>query len=102
MGKYHVKTAAEVQYNLEVAVRYSEEHMENGFHQVPLSIDPAKNFSIFQRHKGLNRMKKLYLGNKDLNGTNTLGSSEGRHNQQQAPHKGHHSTAPTSSPRGPT
>ena len=67
MGKYHVKTAAEVRYKLEAAVYYSKLHMEHGVHQEPLSIDTTKNFSVFQSHKGLHRMKKLNFGNKDSN-----------------------------------
>ena len=61
MTKYHVPTAAEVRHALENAKVFSELDMGYGFHQIPLHPDTAKK-AVFQTHKGLFRMKRLFFG----------------------------------------
>lgn len=61
MTKYHVPTAAEVRHELEKAKVYSELDMGYGYHQIPLHPDTSKR-AVFQTHKGLFRMKRLFFG----------------------------------------
>ena len=61
MTKYHVPTAAKVRHALEKAKVYSELDMGFGYHQIPLHPDTAKR-AVFQTHKGLFRMKRLFFG----------------------------------------
>ena len=61
MTKYHVPTATEVRHNLENATVFSKLDMGYGYHQVPLHPENAK-MSVFQSHKGLHMMKRLFFG----------------------------------------
>ena len=57
--KYHVPLPQEVRHQLEGARVYSELDMGNAFHQVPLQ---DSSHCVFQSHKGLHRMKRLFFG----------------------------------------
>ena len=57
--KYHVPLPQEVRHQLEGARVFTELDMGNGFHQVPL--DNASH-CVFQSHRGLHRMKRLFFG----------------------------------------
>ena len=57
--KYHVPLPQEVRHQLEGARVFTELDMGNGFHQVPLH---NTSHCVFQSHKGLHRMKRLFFG----------------------------------------
>ena len=57
--KYHVPTPQEVRHRLEGAKVFTELDLGNGFHQIPIS---KALHCIFQSHKGLHRMKRLFFG----------------------------------------
>ena len=57
--KYHVPLPQEVRHQLEGARVLSELDMGNGYQQVPLH---ESSHCIFQLHKGLHRMKRLFFG----------------------------------------
>ena len=57
--KYHVTTPQEVRHELEGAKVFTEMDMGNGFHQLPLTRESQ---CVFQSHKGLHRMKRLFFG----------------------------------------
>jgi hypothetical protein len=63
--KYHVITPQEVRHRLEGAMVYSEADMGNAFHQLPLS--PSSHV-VFQTHRGLHRMKRMFFGPKSSSG----------------------------------
>ena len=67
MTKYHVPTAGEVRHALEGATVLSELDMGYGFHQVPLHPATSK-LAVFQTHKGLHRMKRLFFGPRPATG----------------------------------
>ena len=67
MIKYHIPTAGEVRHALEGATVFSELDMGYGFHQIPLHPASSK-MSVFQTHKGLHRMKRLYFGPRPATG----------------------------------
>ena len=67
MTKYHIPTAGEVRHALEGATVFSELDMGYGFHQIPLHPASSK-MSVFQTHKGLHRMKRLYFGPRPATG----------------------------------
>ena len=57
--RYHVTTPQEVRHRLEGAKVFSEFDMGNGFMQLPLA--PSSQV-VFQSHRGLHRMKRLFFG----------------------------------------
>jgi hypothetical protein len=63
--KYHVITPQEVRHQLQGANVFTEMDMGNGFHQVPLHPD---SHVVFQTHRGLHRMKRLFFGPKSSSG----------------------------------
>ena len=61
MTKYPVPTAQEVRHQLKDSTVFLEIDMNHGFHQVPLSEETSRR-CVFQTHKGIHRMKRLFFG----------------------------------------
>ena len=59
--KYHIQTPQEIRHELKEAKIFSEMDMGWGFHHIPLD-DNAQKQAVFQTHKGIHRMKRLYFG----------------------------------------
>ena len=63
--KYHVITPQEVRHQLRGARVFSEADMGDAFHQLPLA---RSSNVVFQTHRGLHRMKRMFFGPKSSSG----------------------------------
>ena len=59
--KFHVQTPQEIRHKLKEAKLFTEMDMGWAYHQVAID-DETKETTIFQTHKGLHRMERLYFG----------------------------------------
>jgi hypothetical protein len=59
--KYHIQTAQEIRHELKEATMFSEMDMGWGYHQLEIDQETSER-AVFQTHKGLHRMKRLYFG----------------------------------------